>query len=624
MRHLLCVALLCLTACPPSPVVTGDDAGPERDDAGPDVDDAGPVDRCAHVTCLTDERCVDGSCLPTACGGQTCAEGTACVEEACIDTRCIGVTCDDDARCVNGVCVRDGCGDAGVCGAGLVCAAGQCVTAACVGVSCPVTAHCEDGGCVTGCVTTAPSELRCGDGVDDDCDGQVDCADADCDGHACVDDGRACSVDLCRAGACVHPVADAGVTCRADIGGCDQAEVCSGASSACPADVFDTTCTCPQDGPLPGYQEHDGLRVIPASNFVLRDTDTWASAAATFDALQLPQVGLDVLPLNRAGTRLSSRPWTGFGGGFFWAPGDLSVTYWVPQGLAGGTAGARKLVVVGWHYDETHVADDASPPADGSDKGTRVSFADVTDLDAVTYRHVLLVEPDATRGFKPVTNHAGGLAWAGSFLYEADTTRGVRVFDLSRLSKVSTASVCDTRAGMVNGVACAYGYEYVLPQVGAYVFPSGLSDACRLRFSFVSLDRSTSPPSLLAGEYDNDPVTGLYSRLVRFPMVAGTGRLRTGPTGVCTASGAWYAGNRNLQGAVASGAKFYLNSTRGSGQLDVGAVGSPSSTLSASSNEWAWMPEGAYVSTSGHLWVSTEGHANLDRCVFFARVADLP
>ena len=527
-------------------------------------------------------------------------------------------------------------GDAGAADAGL--------SNPCDGVTCAATAFCLEGTCVLierpevdagseadagtapfdavpGCATS--TERNCTDGTDDDCDGLTDCADPDCEDLACADDGKTCSRDVCLAGVCAHPAIDAGIVCRASIGGCDLAETCTGASVTCPSDTFDSTCACPQHGPIAGYSERDGLRSIPSGAFVLRDTNTWVTHAATFDALNLPKVGLDVIPLNRTATRMPNAPWPGWRGGFFWDSGDLNVAYWVPQGLAGATVGTRPFIAVGWHYEEANVSSDPNPASDGTDKGTRVSFADVTDFDTVTYRHVLFVEPEATRGFKPVTTHAGGLAWFGSMLYVADTNRGVRVFDVSRISKVSVGAGCNAIAGVSNGVACAYGYEYVIPQIGGFSFPSGLAASCKPKFSFISVDRSTTPPSLISGEYDNDPTTGIYSRLVRWPMISG-GRLQTGATGIATAIGAWYAGNRNLQGATASGSTFFMNSTRNSGELVSGAVNAASHVISASRNEWGWMPEGMSISTAGNMWISTEGHPNLDRCVASVRVSDLP
>ncbi len=580
---------------------------------------------CLNTTCLPGEVCVRGACVPTDCAGQTCAAGTVCADGVCVDARCLGVACDVGFACTAGQCLASSCGDAGACSPGTSCVDGACIDTRCVGVTCPTGQQCDGGTCATGCTASEPTETRCANGTDDDCDGVSDCADPDCSGKTCTDDSRPCTNDVCGSGQCTHLAAPAGTVCRASNGGCDVAETCTGTSTSCPADGFNSTCACPSRGPISGYGEHDGLRAIAAGNFALRDTNTWAANTAALDALQLPKVGLDVLPLNRTATRMSSKPWPGFGGGFFWESGDLTVPYWIPQGLAGGTAGSRSLIAVSWHYDETDNAADASPPVDGTDKGVRITFTDVSDLNAaITYRHVLLVEPDATRGFKPVTNHAGGLAWVGSYLYVADTSRGVRVFDLSRILQVSTATSCSVRCGVSNGTACAYGYSYVLPQVGAYVFPTGLSTSCRPLFSFVALDRSTTPPTIISGEYDNDPTWGIYSRVLRWPLASGTGRMAVGPTGVVKPTGAWYAGSRNLQGAIASGPKFFMNSTRYAGALITGPVGAASTVLRADQSDYGWMPEGMYISSAGNLWVSTEGHANLDRSVFFVRIANVP
>ncbi|MCC6335493.1 MAG: hypothetical protein IT380_16065, partial [Myxococcales bacterium] len=55
---------------------------------------------------------------------------------------------------------------------------------------------------------------------------------------------------------------------------------------------------------------------------------------------------------------------------------------------------------------------------DGTDKGARVSFAEVSDLNAC--RHALQVEPDAARRFKPATFPRADWLWVGTSLYVAD------------------------------------------------------------------------------------------------------------------------------------------------------------------------------------------------------------
>src|SRR3954465_5288028 len=49
------------------------------------------------------------------------------------------------------------------------------------------------------CPPAATSEATCSGGIDDDCDGFVDCLDTDCDGQACGA-GLTCSGGACRKG----------------------------------------------------------------------------------------------------------------------------------------------------------------------------------------------------------------------------------------------------------------------------------------------------------------------------------------------------------------------------------------------------------------------------------------
>jgi hypothetical protein len=60
------------------------------------------------------------------------------------------------------------------------------------------------------CTPTSASEALCADGVDDDCDGYIDCLDSECDGQSCGD-GLTCS-----GGACRKPCA-AGASCAPDL-----------------------------------------------------------------------------------------------------------------------------------------------------------------------------------------------------------------------------------------------------------------------------------------------------------------------------------------------------------------------------------------------------------------------
>jgi hypothetical protein len=50
------------------------------------------------------------------------------------------------------------------------------------------------------CTPAASTEMTCGDGRDDDCDGRIDCMDTDCEGKTCGASGL-----VCTAGACIAP-----------------------------------------------------------------------------------------------------------------------------------------------------------------------------------------------------------------------------------------------------------------------------------------------------------------------------------------------------------------------------------------------------------------------------------
>lgn len=109
--------------------------------------------------------------------------------------------------------------------------------------------------------------MNCTDGLDNDGDGQRDCADlADCTGVTCRASQGDCDVaEVCTGGVCpANALTGAGTVCRPIDGGCDVAEVCDGGSPACPDQGFaqaNTVCrsaqpvcdvaeTCPGNSPI--------------------------------------------------------------------------------------------------------------------------------------------------------------------------------------------------------------------------------------------------------------------------------------------------------------------------------------------------------------------------------------
>lgn len=148
--------------------------------------------------------------MTSSCGDLECPmegdspELTSCSGGRCVDPRCSPETPD--------FCGEPSCTTDDECGAGVFCSMGICVENECLlraddsacepGFVCDLDEGCTlatgvDGG--PGCPAT---ETSCTDGLDDDCDGDIDCADADCAGVSC-DDGSACTEgDVCSAGTC--------------------------------------------------------------------------------------------------------------------------------------------------------------------------------------------------------------------------------------------------------------------------------------------------------------------------------------------------------------------------------------------------------------------------------------
>jgi hypothetical protein len=160
-----------------------------------------PVDTCENV----------GQCVGLSCGphGVTCDASGACscpsgVTDESLAPVAVGTyacgdgidhDCDGFVDCADTDCAGEPCG-----AHGMICDAGSCV-------------------CEHGYVNEADAqadlgagEYACGDGVDWDCDGLVDCQDEDCDGQACGANGRICveNACICPGGVTNESLADVG------------------------------------------------------------------------------------------------------------------------------------------------------------------------------------------------------------------------------------------------------------------------------------------------------------------------------------------------------------------------------------------------------------------------------
>jgi hypothetical protein len=243
-------------------------------------------------------------------------------------------------------------------------------------------------------------------------------------------------------------------------------------------------------------------------------------------------------------------------------------------------------------------------------KGVRISFVDHTGATP-KYRHALLVEPFSSAAgatFKALSStnsslHAGGIAWYKNYLYVADTSNGLRVFDLSRMLSVNTGKKNYVGYDFGAKKFYAFNYRYVIPQVGSYSLCGGTN--CCARFSFVSADLSTSPHSLLSGEYVSNEISG---RLHRWPLDEASGRLLVVDGGV-QCSQALFTGLKKMQGAVSYNSHYYISSSVTESifptTMDTLYDGVPGGSIQ--SNEYPFGPEDLYYSKwSGLLWTCTE------------------
>ena len=358
---------------------------------------------------------------------------------------------------------------------------------------------------------------------------------------------------------------------------------------------------------------HAGLLDGAICQWGLVDQDLWAAKGAALDRLAadlpvrpladlLPDLDREGIPTSAANPELArlERLERAFG----WDAFDHGDKTWMPQGVS-GTADAypderlagRELVAVSWYHNAK-----ASGLGDRHEVA-RVSFADVTDLAAgdVRYTHVVLadvVDADGRPDLRPVRIHAGGIAWVGDLLYVADTTRGLRVFDTTRvitLDGQADAFGYDPETGRTS----AYGHRYALPQVGAYF----LSDAsCWHRFSFVGVDNTSTPPSLVTGEFRDHDIAG---KLMRWDL-DGERLAPTDPSAALThPSEVYFAQESDMQGAVSVDGAWYISASGQDGawgRLYRTTPGQPSTA-----SGWVIGPEDLMYSRRARaLWSASE------------------
>ncbi|GHH74006.1 hypothetical protein [Promicromonospora soli] len=332
-------------------------------------------------------------------------------------------------------------------------------------------------------------------------------------------------------------------------------------------------CTTAVVGSVPATAEPDATAQqaapsaaatrLTASNFRYDLSETPSTMIAALDA-DLPNVSLATVANdgNRTG-RSCTAPVVRRIASFCWNSSDAGTTAWYPQGvttssdaLGVGMYDGKRILMASW-YDHDG----------GIDKGVRISVVDLTSgTSTPTYRHVLLVEPtgsETSPSFQSVKVHAGGIMWYGNLLYVADTTGGFRVFDLDHLWRVSTGD--SSRIGRkADGTFHAFDYKYVLPQTASFL-DSEVSDDEDLSHSSVSLDRSSTPDSVIVTEYQSQSSIddGAQVRTIRVPIDYRDRYLKPASDGIIKATEAYRIDLEGVQGSTAINGKFYFTDSDG-------------------------------------------------------------
>jgi hypothetical protein len=284
-----------------------------------------------------------------------------------------------------------------------------------------------------------------------------------------------------------------------------------------------------------------------------------------------------------------------------WDDHDERDEQWYPQGISTsadssdtGDIGGRRVVVATWY----------STGRDGTKRGSRVTFV---DLDSGRYRHVLLVSPvlDETGALtlRPTSIHAGGIVWAGPYLHIAATSRGFVTARVDDIMRVVGDDEHPDRFGIEGTRLHSYGHRYVLPVRFTYRAHADEGHQ-KLRYSFVSLDRRSDPPALVAGEYALDP--DATTRLARYELDPTTSQLATGEDGFSRPLAIDEGGVQQMQGAVIASGRYHVTVSHGPWMPGSVYAGQPGSMRQ---RRWA-LPMGpedlSYWPSTDRIWSLTE------------------
>ncbi|MGW3967667.1 hypothetical protein ACWED2_48165 [Amycolatopsis sp. NPDC005003] len=298
-----------------------------------------------------------------------------------------------------------------------------------------------------------------------------------------------------------------------------------------------------------------------------------------------------------------------------WDADRAGSTAWVPQAITtsgdadgDGMWGADKVILSGWHG-----TDELSTEHENRYNDARIQAINYNDPAKPSYRMLYLAVPNSTgSSFSAAEAHMGGMAWYGDKIYVTavgNTSTAIRVFSTKHILQMT-----DTTSGAIGKTSSGYAawtYKYAMMQIGYYSYAGGTcnmdSDTAVPCFSSMSLDRTTSPASIVTSEYFKE--TNLHGRLFRYPM--GDDFLLAASSGTVPATEAFRSNVGNVQGVLSNGGKWYVahSSATINGQLWTQTTAKSTSATCGTGTTacWAMHPEAlTYDSSTGLVWSMAE------------------
>lgn len=281
-----------------------------------------------------------------------------------------------------------------------------------------------------------------------------------------------------------------------------------------------------------------------------------------------------------------------------WRPGAVTTS---GDADDDGRWGPNRVILSGW----------SGRGGTAADRGlARVAFVDANDLDHLSYTWALLAVPvDGGRDYRGLVSPVSGMVWYQDKLLVTTGDRDSAALYVYDMNRVQRATVDAEAIGRVTGGWSAHGERYVLPAVGSYRL-TGADGAPRP--AAISLDRSTTPDSLVAGEWTLDG-GDRRARLWRYSFDTAPGRtglLATDVSGGTEAAEAYTTRTSELRGVLSYGAHWYVSRAPSDGDGPGGlwrqdTDGAQATKCGSEGKRRCWSPRTeslSYWQETGEVW----------------------